>query len=350
MTIPIQNIYYLLCYAWDKLQEGEIVAVSPEDCPTTADLFARVLENGVTHLLKRGLDRDYLEEEEATSSLRGKFDVTSTIKRNLLLQNRVACVVDSLSYDVTHNQIIKATLRTLLGCRDLDRHRRDRLLRLYRRFNEVNEVPLTSQIFDRVQLHRNNAWYGFLLQVCRLLYDNLLINEATGESRFRDFLRKEQQMRYLFEKFVLNFYRREQSTFQVKSEIIDWQQVEATPEDLKYLPRMRTDISLTSDTRKIVIDTKYYADCLQSYYEHQSIHSENLYQLFAYLKNLQIIHEQPIEGVLLYPTVGTSLSLRYKIQGHSIQIVTIDLNADWQKIRHQLLGLVTSIHPSPSKL
>ena len=23
MKIPIQNIYYLLCYAWDKLEEGE---------------------------------------------------------------------------------------------------------------------------------------------------------------------------------------------------------------------------------------------------------------------------------------------------------------------------------------
>lgn len=350
MTIPIQNIYYLLCYAWDKLQEGEIINVSPEDCSTMADLFARVLENGLTHLLIRGLDRDYIQEEEETSSLRGKFDVTTTIKRNLLRQSRVFCVVDSLSYDVTHNQIIKATLRSLLSCSDLDRQRRDRLLRLYRRLDDVSAVQLNPQIFERVQLHRNNAWYRFLLQVCRLIYDNLLINETTGESRFRDFLRNERQMRYLFEKFVLNFYRREQSTFRVKSEIIDWQLVEATSEDLKYLPRMRTDVSLTSDTRKIVIDTKYYADCLQSYYEHQSIHSNNLYQLFAYLKNLQILHEQPIEGVLLYPTVGSSLSLRYRIQGHSIQIVTVDLNADWQKIRHQLLGLLTSIHPSPSKL
>lgn len=341
MTIPIQNIYYLLCYAWDKLQEGEIVSVSPEECPTTADLLARVLENGVTHLLKRGLDRSYIEEQEETSSLRGKFDVTTTIKRNLLRQSRVFCVIDSLSYDVKHNQIIKATLRNLLRCQDLDRHRRDRLLRLYRRLHDVSEVKLTPQIFDSVQLHRNNAWYGFLLQVCRLIYDNLLVNEATGESRFRDFLRDEKQMASLFEKFVRNFYRREQSTFKVKSETIGWQEVEATQEDLRYLPSMRTDISLDSDTRKIVIDTKYYAKCLQSYYDHHSIHSGNIYQLFAYLKNFQINDQRQIEGVLLYPTVGTSLSLKYKIQGHKMSIVTLDLNTSWQEIHKQLHELLS---------
>ena len=29
MNIPIQNIYYLLCYAWDKLEEKEVVDVDP---------------------------------------------------------------------------------------------------------------------------------------------------------------------------------------------------------------------------------------------------------------------------------------------------------------------------------
>ena len=343
MTIPIQNIYFLLCYAWDSLEEGQVVSVSPEKCKTLAELFARVLDGGVTHLLKRGLDRGYITEEEDTSSLRGKFDVSVTIKRNLLRQSRVHCVIDSLSYDVTHNRIIKATLRSLVRCKDLDRSLRDRLLRLYRRLHEVGDIDLTAKAFGSVQLHRNNAYYGFLLQVCRLIHDNLLINEDTGDSRFRDFLRNEKQMAALFEKFVRNFYRHEQSTFRVKSEKFGWQEVEATQGDLQFLPGMRTDVSLDSSTRKIVIDTKYYAKCLQSYFDNETIHSENLYQLFAYLKNLQFGDTRQIEGILLYPTVGKSLSLRYCIQGHTMRIVTVDLNANWQDIRQRLLGLLTPI-------
>lgn len=343
MTIPIQNIYFLLCYAWDSLDEGPVVSVSQDDCKTLAELLARVLDGGVTHLLKRGLDRDYITEEEDTSSLRGKFDVSATIKGNLLRQCRVHCVIDSLSYDVTHNRIVKATLRSLVRCKDLDRNLRDRLLRLYRRLYDISDIDLETKSFDGVQLHRNNAYYRFLLQVCRLIHDNLLINEDAGDSQFRDFLRDEKQMAALFEKFVRNFYRHEQTTFRVKSEQFAWREVEATQGDLQCLPRMRTDVSLDAPTRKIVIDTKYYAKCLQSYFDSKTIHSGNLYQLFAYLKNLQIGDTRQIEGVLLYPTVGKSLALQYRIQGHTMRIVTIDLNTKWQEIRQRLLELLAPV-------
>ena len=62
----------------------------------------------------------------------------------------------------------------------------------------------------------------------------------------------------------------------------------ATEEDLRYLPTMRTDVSLESSTRHIVIDAKYYSKTLQTYFGTDTIHSGNLYQLYAYLKNLQV--------------------------------------------------------------
>ncbi len=343
MKIPIQNIYFLLCYAWNTLAEGRVVSVSQDQCTTVEELFARVLDGGVTHLLKRGLDRGYITEEVDTSSLRGKLDVSTTIKRQLLLQSRVHCVIDSLSYDVTHNQIIKATIRSLIRCKDLDRELRDRFIRLYRRLYEVGEIDLSQRVFGSVQLHRNNAFYGFLIQVCRLIFDNLLINEHTGVSKFRDFLRNERQMATVFEKFVRNFYKREQTEFRVKSERFDWQEVEASQHDLRFLPSMKTDVSLESAERKIIIDTKYYSSTLQSHYNRETIHSTNLYQLFAYLKNLQLKNgeQRELEGILLYPTIGTSLDLHYNIQGHSIRVVTIDLDTDWREIRERLLRLLT---------
>ncbi|MCA9007856.1 MAG: hypothetical protein KDA70_21470, partial [Planctomycetaceae bacterium] len=267
-----------------------------------------------------------------------------------LRKSRVHCVVDSFSYDVIHNRIIKATLRNLLRCRELDRDQRDRLLRLYRRLHDVSDIRLTLKDFNSVQLHRNNAWYGFLMQVCHLIFENLLINEETGDSQFRDFLRDERQMARLFENFVLNFYRQEQTEFSAKSELLAWQSVDATPEHQQFLPRMRTDVSLDSPTRKIVIDTKYYKDSLQNFHGNSSVHSGNLYQLFAYLKNFSLKHipkgdSRPIEGILLYPTTVQSLSLTYKIHGHSIRIVTLNLDTNWQEIRQQLLDLLAPIAP-----
>ena len=342
--IPIQNIYFLLCYAWDTLAEGQVVKLSEDECDTPIDLFARVLEGGVTHLLKRGLDRGYITEELDTSSLRGKLDVSTSIKRNLFHQAHAHCIVDSLSYDVVHNQIIKATLRHLIRFGGLKRDRHDRLLGLYRKLHEVSDIEVKAKDFDRIQFHRNNAFYGFLMHVCRLIHENLIVDQDAGETQFRDFLRNERQMAAVFERFVRNFYKREQTAFRVGTETIEWQDVEADDFDRMFLPKMRTDVSLASSERKLVIDTKYYSQTLQKHYDKQSIHSGNMYQLFSYVKNLQVQEHRgrTIEGILVYPTVGTSLDLRYRVQGHAIRIATVDLNADWKQIHERLLELVRS--------
>ena len=57
MNIPIQNIYYLLCYAWNKMQEKDIVDVNTSDYDQLPDLLGKVLINGCNRLLKQGLER-----------------------------------------------------------------------------------------------------------------------------------------------------------------------------------------------------------------------------------------------------------------------------------------------------
>jgi 5-methylcytosine-specific restriction enzyme subunit McrC len=113
-----------------------------------------------------------------------------------------------------------------------------------------------------------------------------------------------------------------------------------TPLDM--LPSMKTDVSLTSPERKIIIDTKYYAHALQIYYQKESIHSGNLYQLHAYLSNVVTEGDEQLkcEGILLYPTVETELDLQYEIKGHKISIRTINLNQDWKAIHQNLLEMI----------
>ena len=113
MKIPIENIYYLLCYAWDRMEEGDVVDVSEVGLQRLPDLFAQVLVHGVGHLLRRGLDRGYVGFADDVAGVRGKLDLSSTLKRQTLTRARTRCHVDELSYDVVHNQILKATMRSL---------------------------------------------------------------------------------------------------------------------------------------------------------------------------------------------------------------------------------------------
>ncbi|MEX6814048.1 hypothetical protein AB2C52_34510, partial [Pseudomonas aeruginosa] len=73
--------------------------------------------------------------------------------------------------------------------------------------------------------------------------------------------------------------------FRVKPYQLEWQAVPLTSNGIGRLPAMRTDVYLESADRRIIIDTKYYADALQQYHGSPSFRSENLYQLFAYLRN-----------------------------------------------------------------
>ncbi len=98
MKMPIQNIDYLLCYAWEKLEERDIVAIEGIETTTLADLFARVLINGTHHLLKRGFDRGYVPQHELTGRLRGRICFPEAVRRNATCSGRLPCDFDELSY------------------------------------------------------------------------------------------------------------------------------------------------------------------------------------------------------------------------------------------------------------
>jgi 5-methylcytosine-specific restriction enzyme subunit McrC len=340
VKIPIENIYYLLCYAWDKLEEKEIVAVEAIDSTTLADLFAKVLISGTNHLLKRGFDRGYISRREWTGRLRGRVCFQEMVLQNALMIGKLPCEYDELSYNVLHNRILKATMNLLIRSRELDVENSESLSQLCRMFTEIQDVPLNGRLFGKVQLHRNNQFYDFLIKVCELIYRNLLISDKPGTSRFMDFIQDEAQMAILYEKFVRNFYIKH-SGYNVKREDIYWGWIPADKIAEELLPKMVTDISLTSDKRKIIIDCKFTPRATQKHYDAEKLRSEHLYQINAYMDNLGGRYAEDCEMMLLYPTVELPLSVDFAHKGHKISIRTINLDQPWQAIHRDLLALVS---------
>ena len=339
MKIPIKNIYYLLCYAWDKLDELGVVEVEGIESTELCDLFAKVLISGTSHLLKLGLDRGYLLIGEEISGIKGRIDFSSSLKSNILKKARAFCLFDEFDHNILHNQILKSTLLKLASVDELDNTLRAHLYNLLRRLSEIDEIHLNQAVFRKVQLNHNNAFYDFLLKICELVIDNLMPTQERGRYKFRDFLEDEKKMSALFESFVRNFYRLEQKTFKVDREDIYWDISQGDP---RLLPKMQTDISLESDDKKIIIDTKYYTETLSEYHGVKKIIEANLYQIFAYLKNIEKKSEKAkfSTGILLYPYVDIDLDYRVSIQGHEIIIRTLNLNQDWPKIHADLLAII----------
>ncbi len=342
MTIPVRNIYYLLCYAWDHVREGETVDVGSEEFSGMVDFFAKVLNEGVSRLISRGLDRDYVAVSEDIRGLKGKLDLATTVKRNLLLTGKTHCAFDELSYDVLQNQILKATFRQLGFVTSLDPEQRRRAGRLYRKLDAVSDVPLRPRLFRTVRIHRNNQFYSFLLHLCRIIYDNLLVNQEEGTAEFYDFREDEQKMGLLFEQFVRRFCERE-TNYAVGAPKIDWFGAVGVGTSLHHLPRMQTDIVLRSPERTIIVDTKFYKEPLNTWHGGKRVNSANLYQIFAYAMNWaerrQPSEPEP-EGWLLYAAVDGEFDYRFELMGRPIRVCSVDLGHEWKVIERRLTRLV----------
>jgi 5-methylcytosine-specific restriction enzyme subunit McrC len=344
VKIPIENIYYLLCYAWNQLDEAGRVKVSASDYTKYIDLFAKALKNACAYIFKRGLDREYLYENGELTRLKGKIDFCKNMKNIIGSSSTLYCEYDDLSNDVLHNQIIKSTIKKVLRISDLDQTIRKDLIEIYKRLLQVSDINLDRCHFKKVRLHRNNLFYRFVLNIAYLIHENIVLDEKTRNYEFIDFIRDDRKMASLFENFVRNFYKEhlKGTAFEVKPEIIKWNVTESDPFSLEYLPQMKTDISITSENRKIIIDTKYYRDCLQEHYNKETIISSNLYQLFTYVKNAEAQGGSAIncEGILIYPTVRKELDVTNSIDNHKISIKTINLNQGWRNISNDLMKII----------
>lgn len=346
VRIPIENIYYLLCYAWNKFEARDQVPVSVQDATCVLDLLSKILIQATRQLLKRGITQNYTEINDEVAGIKGKLLISESLKQHSFLRNKTACLFDEFSPDTLPNRIVYATLFKLLHTPSLQPSHHRALVQLYRKFPPITRISLQSYHFRQVILQRNDRFYEFILKICQLIHECLLPAEKPGEYLFTDVLRDKHKMALLFEAFVRNFYTLEQKEYQVRRENIRWQ-FTAKDEHLAYLPLMQTDITLENERRKIIIDTKYYTQTMTvNLSNNEKIYSSNLYQLFSYLLNQEnnLPLTQQATGILLYPVCSKEYDdLDFVYGSHRVLIRTVNLNTDWKKIERRLKEIIGNI-------
>ena len=340
--IPIENIYYLFSYAWNRFDEAQSIPLGGTQSPDLPNLLAKVLLYGTRALMRRGLDRGYQPYSESISTVRGHIELGPSLQLQARNVRKLHCEYDELSHDLLHNRILKASLNRLARAPMVERAVAQELKSLARQMPGVTDMKLERSAFSRVQLHRHNGYYNFLLKIAELAFDCLLPDPKGGGYAFHDVLRDEKKMAAVFESFVRNFYRAEQQDFAVEPLTISWDAVTVKNSGIARLPGMRVDVFLKNKHRRIIIDTKYYANALQTFYGSESFRSDNLYQVFAYLKNAAGSDASfgNVEGILLYPCAGRVLDDAFFIQGHLMTIATVDLTLPWREIHSRLLNLI----------
>ena len=112
--IKIQNIYYMLAYAFQVLHEDSYRKISIEEFDDVESLLAAILAKGIANQIKRGLGCEYISVEDSLRSPRGKLSISSSIKERTIQSKRLVCEYDELSENVYINQILKTTALLLI--------------------------------------------------------------------------------------------------------------------------------------------------------------------------------------------------------------------------------------------
>ena len=337
--IPIKNIYYMLSYAFHILNKQGYKKFAAESFDNTAELCAAILACGITYQIKRGLGKEYIPQTETLSTLRGKIDFSESNRTLTFHRRQMVCSYDDFSVNSYMNQIIKTTMLFLLHA-DIAKERKKELRKLLVFFDEVDVIDVHS-INWNLQYNRSNQTYRMLIFICYLVIKGLIQTHNLGGVKLMDFL-DEQRMSRLYEKFILEYYRKEHPQISAKSSQISWQ----LDDDVSsMLPVMQTDIMLTYKEKTLIIDAKYYSHTTQIQYNKHTLYSSNIYQIFTYVKNKEAeLSNRPheVSGMLLYAKTDEDIypENEYSMSGNRIEVRTLNLDCDFSMIKSQLDGIV----------
>lgn len=333
----------MLSYAFQTLNQGNYDDVAVESFNEMYDLLAAILAKGIGIQLKQGLYREYINRQEELPVMRGKINMPGTIKNHLAHERVLTCDFDELSENNLFNQIIKTTVFLLLRYAKVKSEYKDDLKKKMLFFSNVDILEQTSIRWSSIRFQRNNQTYRMLISICQLIIEGMLITTDAGDYRLASFF-DEQRMCRLYEKFILEYYSRHYPELTVSASQIPWSVDDGIT---TMLPVMQSDIHLQKDNTVLIIDAKYYSHTTQTQYDKHTLHSNNMYQIFTYVKNRDYQFgdgEHKVSGMLLYAKTEEEIQPDnvYQMHGNQITVRTLDLNLPFAEIAGQLNAIAES--------
>ncbi len=345
----VSNVYYMLAYA---LSDGKLPTISDEKIKTEEfenifDLYAFLLSQSVGYLIKKGLIKNYISEEDDLYTIKGKINLVRTIKENTLLKHKVICTFDEYSENIMMNKIIKTTMLHLIKSNQVTKDFINNLKNVYAYLNEVELIDDVKTIqWSCLNFDRNSKYYEPIIMICRMVLNSVLLTEKQGSIETNGLLVKKEDYHSLFESFIRNYYKKHFSGF-LNSDIerFRWSILEDDPEnrDIDKIPKMNTDISLTHGNTQLIIDAKFYKSILtdraMNGYEKRVLSPNHWYQINSYVINKK--YQNPnmnISGMLLYAKTNEDVipDVKVNIMGNYLYVRTLDMTRKFEEIEKQL--------------
>lgn len=271
------------------------------------DIFIQHFCHDLHTQILQGKLRNYIEQEENLSVMRGRLVIPQHIRQNLVHKERLYCRFDEFSEDMLLNQILRFTLRLLLPWTRSGKTKKQ-LSGLLMHFDDISDAPITLQSFNLLKSDRITQRFQPVLEQCRLFIAAVKPDVLAGSTPLFSLLF---DMNRLFEAWVAE-------------KLKPWAHQQGwhlrTQGPRKYLAmrdgdspqfQLRPDIALVDDNGvpQLIADTKW--KLLNEADRKLGVSSSDMYQLYAYAGRYKAPHLQ-----LIYPKqAGLLPHYNFTLQG-----------------------------------
>lgn len=256
------------------------------------DIFIQHFCQDLHTQVLQGKLRNYVEQEENLSVMRGHLMIPQHIRHNIVHKERLYCRFDEFSEDTLLNQIFRFTLRLLLPWAHFSKTKKQ-LSELLMHFDGISNVSITLQSFNSLRNDRINQRFQPVLEQCRLFIAAIKPDVFAGSTPLFSLLF---DMNRLFEAWVAEKIRpwAHQQGWHLRTQ--GPRRYLAIRESSTPQFQLRPDITLVDDngTPQLIADTKW--KLLNEKDRQLGVSSNDIYQLYAYAGRYEVPHLQ-----LIYP-------------------------------------------------
>jgi len=246
------------------------------------DIYFELYLTEIEKLIKKGLIKQYRKVRSNQNALKGKLIFSKNIQHNIVHKERFYC--EHTSYDKNHliHQILYKGLLILKGF--INDSLKDKLNRILFEFEEINEITIHKNHFEKIVLNRKNKDYEKALEIAKIIILNYSPNLNYGNENLLTLLF---DMNVLWEEYIFRILKKHKP----ENMSVSFQNSDKFWEN----KRIRPDIVLKTPEETFIIDTKW------KIVESNNPSDDDLKQMFVY--NL---HWKAEKSLLLYPKTNQS--------------------------------------------
>ena len=272
---------------------GVLANLDAHKVPLYELLMRQFLEH-VGDIVRRGIARSYVDQQDNLRFIRGKLVLREHIKRNVTDKSNVYCEFDEFEMDRPINRLIKGALEIV------SRNSRDSTNRQHCReflfwFDRVRATQDPSGDFRAIHHDRLIQHYQPAMPTCRLILQGLNPLTKQGANRTQSMLFP---MNKVFEDYVSAKLRTQFKKWTVKSQAQSHSLVQNHVGSRIF--QLKPDLAFKQGNRNLIGDTKWKLLNQDDRKGNYQISQADVYQLFAYAKKY-LADQKRKEVLLIYP-------------------------------------------------